>query len=130
MSELTVQVRYNETDAQGRVYHSNYFVWYDMARTEYLREHGCSYKELEENGIYFVVAEASNKYLKSVEFDDVILIKTKLKDVKFVSVEFVYDVFNKRTMEKVSEGWTKLAVIDKNGKIIKIPVAVLEKIKI
>ncbi len=129
MSELEIQVRYKETDKMGRAYHSNYFVWYDMARTEYLREHGCSYKQLEEQGLYFVVSETSNKYIRGLEFDDKVLIKTKMSSLRNVSVEFSYEVFNKSSGDLVSTGWTKLGVVDKNGRITRIPEEVLAKLK-
>jgi acyl-CoA thioester hydrolase len=129
MSELKLRVRYQETDNMGVVYHSNYFIWYDLARTEFLREHGCSYKNLEKQGVFFVVAETSNKYLKSLTFDDGLLIKTTLGELKNVSVEFSYEVFNQESGEKVSIGWTKLAVVDKNGRVIKMPPELLEKLK-
>ena len=118
---LEIQVRYQETDQMGRVYHGNYFTWYDMARTEYLREHGCSYRELETAGIFFVVAETTNKYFASVAFDDQVIIKTYLTELRAVTVRFRYEVINKSTGQKVAEGTTKLGTVAKSGKIVKIP---------
>jgi len=129
MTEVEIKVRYQETDAQGRVYHSNYFVWYDVARTEYLRQHDCSYKELEKQGVFFVVTEVKNKYIRGLEFDDLIAVKVALVRVGAASFELEYDVVDKKTNEIVSKGWTKLAVVDKFGKVIKIPSEILEKIK-
>ena len=91
---LDLQVRYKETDKMGRVYHSNYFVWLDMARTEYLREAGISYKKMEEEGVYFVVAETNCKYKNSLGFDDKVLIETWIKEVKKATVEFEYKILN------------------------------------
>ena len=110
----------------GRVYHSNYFVWLDMARTEYLRSKGISYKEMEAQGIFFVVAETSCKYVNSLGFDDKVSIETWLKEIKKASVEFEYKVYNKDTKLLIAEAYTKLAAVDKSGKVIPMPEKVLE----
>ncbi len=128
--EITVKVRYKEVDRMGRVYHSNYFAWFDMARSEYLKKKGFSYKELEDSGVLFVVAEAACKYLNSPEYDDEVLIRAELKNVKNASFEFYYEAFNlSQNDRKVCEAKTRMAVVDKSGKIIKMPSELLDKIK-
>ena len=128
-STIEIRVRYKEADQMGRVYHSNYLVWYDIARTEFLRQRGCSYKKLEEEGIFFVVAEVGNKYLGLLEFDDIVLINTTLTEIKNVSVTFSYDCINKTNGKIVSKGFTKMGIVDKSGKIAKIPQPVLDLLK-
>lgn len=129
--EIVVQVRYKEVDRMGRVYHSNYFTWFDMARSEHLKKKGFSYKALEDSGCLFVVAEASCKYLISPEYDDELLVRTELKNVKNASFDFHYEVFNRSQNNcKVCEAKTRMAVVDKFGKIIKMPRELLDKIKV
>jgi acyl-CoA thioester hydrolase len=129
MNPITLRVRYRETDQSGRVYHANYFDWYDQARTEYLRQNGFSYKKLEEAGCFLVVAEANNKYYKPIFFDDLIEVRVELALLKKASMEFNYFITNKETGELLSEGYTKLGMVDKFGKIIKIPAEIISKLK-
>lgn len=129
MFPITLRVRYRETDQSGRVYHANYFDWYDQARTEYLRQNGFSYKKLEESGCFLVVAEANNKYYKPIFFDDLIEVRVELALLKKASMEFNYFITNKETGELLSEGYTKLGMVDKSGKIIKIPAEIVSKLK-
>jgi acyl-CoA thioester hydrolase len=127
-TRLELQVRYQETDQMARVYHANYFTWFDLARTEFLREHGISYKQMEQDGIFFVVAETGCQYFSWASFDDQIQIITSLTEIKKVSVSFAYEVLLKATQKKICTGYTKLGAVDKNGKIVKIPALVLERL--
>lgn len=128
-TSLELQVRYKETDKMGRVYHSNYFVWLDMARTEFLREAGISYKKMEAEGVYFVVVETNCKYKNSLGFDDNVLIDTWLKEIKKASVEFAYQIFNKDNNQLIAEAYTKLAAVTPEGKVILIPQKILDLLK-
>jgi len=127
-SQLTLRVRYKETDRMGRVYHSNYFVWFDMARTEFLREAGVSYKEMEDAGTYFVVADTSCKYKAPLSFDDWVLIDTRVKEIKKASVLFEHTVYNKGTKVVIAEASTTLAAVDTAGKIVPIPSGITDKL--
>ncbi len=128
-TQLELQVRYKETDKMGRVYHSNYFVWFDMARTEYLRQAGVSYKVMEDEGVFFVVADTSCSYRSSLGFDDEVLIETMIKELKKASVIFTYEVLNKQTKKLVAQASTVLAAVDGSGKVIAIPEKVLKKLE-
>lgn len=128
-SILELKVRYKETDKMGRVYHSNYFVWLDMARTEYLREAGISYKEMEEQGVYFVVAETNCRYKNSLGFDDNVLIETRIKNIGKASVEFEYLIFNKESKALIAEAYTKLGAVDCQGKIVAVPSKVMKSLE-
>src|SRR4029079_3669350 len=74
--EIEIRVRYQETDGQGRVHHANYLTWFELGRVELLRAMGHSYRELEEAGIYLVVAEASVQYYLPAMFDDILRLQT------------------------------------------------------
>ena len=62
ISSITLRVNYSETDQMGVVYHANYLVWFDRARTELMRETGLTYKELEQRGVYLAVSEVRIRY--------------------------------------------------------------------
>lgn len=128
-SILTERVRYKETDKMGRVYHANYFVWFDMARTEYLRQCGVSYKYLEDTGLFFVVAKTECSYKSPLEFDDWIEIETSLVEVKKVSVVFEYTLIHKESGRLVARASTTLAAVDTQGKMTAIPEDVINKLK-
>lgn len=113
----------------GRVYHANYFVWFDMARTEYLRERGVSYRYLEDTGLFFVVAKTDCTFKAPLEFDDRIEIETSLVEIKKISVVFEYKVYNKETRRLIAVASTTLAAVDTQGKMTAIPEEVVNKLK-
>ncbi|WP_074011016.1 acyl-CoA thioesterase [Numidum massiliense] len=95
MSEVSlteVRVRYQETDQMGVVYHSNYFVWFEVGRTALIRERGSSYRELEEKGIVLPVIEANCQYKAPARFEDVIRIETSVGELTPAKVRFDYRV--------------------------------------
>ena len=114
-----IRVRYQETDNMGVVYYANYFVWFEVARTEYLRSLGVSYRQLEDRGMFLMVASASCKYKSPARFDDVVSIITWLPKLKHSSLQFEH---------KLSIG-TRLVAIGESvhvftnslGRPIKIP---------
>ncbi len=91
-NEIDVRVRYQETDQMGIVYYSNYFVYFEMGRIEFLRNHGISYAEIEKENIFLAVAEAHCKYRAPAMFDDLLVIKTCLSKMKHARIEFCYEI--------------------------------------
>ena len=82
-SESRVRVRYAETDQMGVVYHSNFFIWFEIGRVELLRQMGFTYKEMEaRDGCYIAVVDARCRYKSPARYDDEILIRTHLKNVR------------------------------------------------
>jgi len=82
--EMQIRVRYQETDAQGRVHHSNYINYFEVARVEMLRQSGISYRELEESGVMLVVSSLNCNYIRGAAGDDLLTIKTTVKRAKGV----------------------------------------------
>src|SRR4051794_23718774 len=79
--DVSLRVRYAETDQMGIVYYANYFVWFEIGRTEILRQRGFSYRALEEEeGCFIVVANAACTYRASARYDDLITVRTRLKE--------------------------------------------------
>lgn len=113
----------------GRVYHANYFVWLDMARTEFLRKLGFSYKEMEDQGLFFVVAEAQIKYLGYANFDEEIEIKLFLKEKRKVSLLFGYELVQTATGKCIVEAETLMALVNREGRPVRLPVGMMEILK-
>ncbi|GAB6099261.1 thioesterase family protein [Halanaerocella petrolearia] len=86
------RVEYHETDQMGVVHHANYLHWFEVARTEYFRDKGCSYKELEEVGVLLPVLEVNCNYHRPAKYDDLVTIIVKIKELKQVKISFEYQV--------------------------------------
>ena len=127
-SKIEVRVRYKETDQAGRVYHANYLVWLDMGRTEFLREIGFPYSEMEKKGTFLVVTEVSCNYLKSPQFDDIVVVKTILGNVGRASLDFNYELTSYDGNRLFAKAYTKLACLDEKGIPRKIPKEILAAI--
>ncbi len=117
--EIEIRVRYQETDGQGRVHHANYLTWFELGRVELLRAMGHSYRELEEAGIYLVVAEVSLRYYLPALFDDVLRLRTATVRAKGARIEHRYEVFRDESL--LAEGTTTVACIDKGGRVTRLP---------
>lgn len=92
--EIQIRVRYGETDQMGVVYHGNYALYLEMGRIEWLRKLGISYKKMEENGIMLPVVSMSLNFKKSACYDDLINVKTQLKNQPTAKIEFDYEITN------------------------------------
>ncbi|WP_237564903.1 acyl-CoA thioesterase [Blastopirellula marina] len=117
--EMHIRVRYQETDAQARVHHANYITYFEVVRTEMLREAGFSYRDMEASGLFLVVAEAECKYRAPAVFDDLLCISIETVKAKGVRIENHYEV--RRDDEVIATGRTLLACVDKSGKPRPIP---------
>lgn len=93
--EIEIRVRYSETDQMGVVHHANYALYLELARIEWLRKLGISYKKMEEEGVGLPVVSLSVNYKIPILYDDVITVKTKLKQMPTAMVEFEYEIVNK-----------------------------------
>ncbi len=112
----TVQVRYAETDQMGVVYHANYLVWFEIGRTDYCRKHGFAYRQMEQNdSLYIMVAEARCRYKSPARYDDQILIRTHLKEMRRRVLIFAYELYREATDELLAEGETVHVITDREG---------------
>lgn len=128
IDEIQIRVRYGETDQMGVVYHGNYALYLEMGRIEWLRKLGVSYKKMEESGIMLPVISLNINYKKSAGYDDVIHVKTELRKVPTVKIEFDYEITNAEG-EILTTASTTLAFIDmKTKRPVKAPDYILEKL--
>jgi acyl-CoA thioester hydrolase len=117
--ETTIRVRYAETDRMGYLHHANYLIYFEQARTELLRGCGLSYKRLEDEGFFLVVAHVDVKFKSPARYDDLLTIKTTVSRTTPVRIEHLYEVScNGRA---VAEGRTTLACVDRTGKLQALP---------
>lgn len=117
--ETEVRVRYQETDNMGVVYYANYFVWFEIARTEYLRSQGISYRALEGKGMYLMVAGASCQYKYPARYDDLIRIQSWISKLKNSSLTFEYKLFLGDRL--IATGESVHVFTDRAGKPMRIP---------
>ena len=120
--ETEIRVRYQETDNMGVVYYANYLVWFEVARTEYLRVLGISYRELEKDGFYLMVAEVECKYKSPARYDDVVRIETWISEMKNSSLTFEYKLFADERL--LATGSSAHVFTNKAGKPVRMPGAI------
>lgn len=121
VSECQIRVRYADTDQMGVVYYGNYPIYYETGRTEALRMLGSSYKALEDYGIMMPVVEMQLFYLKSAHYDDLLTVKTIIRNKIGVRMRFDYEVYNQNG-ELLNHGYTILVFVSKqHGRACKPP---------
>jgi acyl-CoA thioester hydrolase len=120
-STSTVRVRYAETDKMGVVYYANYFVWFEVARTDLLRSLGWSYREMELAGVSLPVIEAHCEYTKPARYDDELEIKAEGRMLSPIRMEFRYEVRLLAEAAIAASGRTVHAALDSRGRPCKLP---------
>jgi acyl-CoA thioester hydrolase len=116
-----VRVRYAETDTMGVVYYANYLVWFEVARTDLLRQAGWSYREMETDGYMLPVLEANCVYRQPARYDDELDVKTTGALVSPVRVRFTYEVVRPADDVLLATGYTVHASIDRGGRPCRLP---------
>ncbi len=120
-STSRVRVRYAETDKMGVVYYANYFVWFEVARTDLLRHAGWSYREMEHDGYVLPVIEAHCEYRQSSRYDDELDIRTTGTLVSPVRLAFSYEVVRPADDAMIAVGRTVHASLDRDGRPCRLP---------
>ena len=120
-----IRVRYAETDRMGVVYYANYLVWFEVGRTEWLRQSGWSYREMEADGVSLPVIEAHCEYRQPAHYDDDLAIMTQATLLTPVRVRFDYEIV--RTGHGVAAaGYTVHAALNAGGRPCRLPARVTE----
>lgn len=117
--ETEIRVRYQETDNMGVVYYANHFVWFEVARTEYLRSHGISYRELEKKGFYLMVANASCRYKSPARYDDIVKVHSWVSEIKNSSLKFEYKLYVEDRL--IATGESVHVCTNHSGKPVRMP---------
>jgi acyl-CoA thioester hydrolase len=121
-----VRVRYADTDQMGVVYYANYLVWFEIGRTEWLRDAGWNYREMEETGVSLPVIEAHCEYRQPARYDEEIEIRTMAVAVTLARLRFDYQAVRVDGGALVAEGHTVHAALGANGRPCRLPVRVRE----
>lgn len=116
MKETTLRPRYAETDQMGVVYHGNYFTYFEVARSDYFRQVGFTYKALEDLGVIMPVLECSCKFLKPVLYDETIAIRTRCFWNGKIKVKFEYEIYSEASEQLLAKGFTRHTFVDKSLK--------------
>ncbi len=120
--ETLLRVRYSETDKMGVVYHANYLIWFEIGRTEFCRARGFSYRDMEENdNAFLVVAESYCRYKAPARYDDQILVRTHITELRRRSLRFGYEIVRATDGQIIAEGETGHVVTDVNGRVRSFP---------
>ena len=121
-NETRLRVRYAETDQMGVVYHANHFIWFEVGRVELLRQLGFSYRDMESiDGRFIAVAEAKCRYRAPVRYDDEVVVRTQLLNVRDSVVHFGYELRRADDSTLLAEGETTHIVTDASMKIAALP---------
>ena len=117
--EIEVRVRYQETDPMGLLYHANYFTYFEIGRTELLRAGGGNYRKMEEEGLFVVVVRADCRFHRPARYDDLLKIRTTVSRVTPAKIQHEYQVL--RDGETLAVGHTTLAIVDRDGRVRRVP---------
>ena len=125
--EATLRVRYAETDKMGVVYHANYLIWFEIGRTEYCRARGFSYRDMEESeNAFLVVAESYCRYKAPAYYDDVLVVRTHVTELRRRSLRFGYEIIREADGVIIAEGETGHVVTDGTGRVRSMPTGFAE----
>jgi len=117
--EITIRVRYAETDRMGLLHHANYLVYFEQGRTELLRSQGFAYKDFEDQGYLLVLTKADVRYRGPARYDDVLTVRTTVVRMTSVRIDHQYEVLREGAL--IAEGSTTLACVDRDGRVQALP---------
>jgi acyl-CoA thioester hydrolase len=116
-----LRVRYAETDTMGVVYYANYLIWFEVGRTDLLRQSGWSYREMELEGFSLPVVEAHCAYKRPARYDDEVEIRTTGQIITLVRLRFDYEVARPADDTVLVTGYTVHASLDRGGRPCRVP---------
>jgi acyl-CoA thioester hydrolase len=113
----------------GVVYYANYFTLFERGRTELMRNWGLRYRDLEEiHKVFLPVTEASCRYLAPARYDDLITVRTTIKDLGRAHIDFGYEIFDSETGKRLAEGSTRHPFVNEKWKPVRVPAVISEKL--
>lgn len=118
--DARVRVRYKETDRMGVVHHSNYFTWFEIGRSEYMRARGMTYRNVEKKGFMLPLIEARCFYRQPAKYDDMVIIRTRMADFKGARMKMEYEVVREEDGVLLANGYTVHAITDANLRPVNI----------
>ena len=123
--EITIRVRYAETDQMGLLHHANYLVYFEQGRTELLRSQGITYRDIEAQGFYLVLTKMQVRYRSPAFYDDLLTLRTTVVRTTLVKIEHQYEL--RRDGVLLADGETTLGCVDQQGKVQPLPDSLRQK---
>src|SRR5881409_1049013 len=117
--EITVRVRYAETDRMGLLHHANYLVYFEQGRTELLRQMGYSYRDVEDQGFFLVLTKIAVRYKSPARYDDLLTLRTTVVRTTSVKIEHRYELLRDGVL--LAEGESTLGCVDREGRVQMLP---------
>lgn len=127
MNAVSIRVRYAETDQMGIAHHAEYFAWFEVGRTELLREHGLPYRDLEKRGVRFPVIGAEARFLRPAYYDDVLEVRTAVASLTGARIAFAYEIYRDGT-GPIATARTEHAAVDAQGRPRRLPADVRSRL--
>jgi acyl-CoA thioester hydrolase len=122
VSESRLRVRYAETDQMGVVYHANHFIWFEIGRVDFMRQLGFTYRDMErDHGCFIPVVDARCRYKSPARYDDEIIVRTHLRNVRESMIHFGYELLRAEGGEVLAEGETMHMILDSKMKPASLP---------
>src|SRR5713101_2044439 len=125
LQEISIRVRYAETDRMGLLHHANYLVYFEQGRTELLRSCGLTYKELEDQGFLLVLSKVEVRYRSPARYDDLLTLKTTVVRTTAVRIDHRYELFRDGIV--LAEATSTLACVDRDGRVQALPKFIRER---
>lgn len=122
--DVEFRVRYAETDQMGVVYHTNYLIWCEVGRTDFIRARGMSYADMERAGVGLAVSDLSARFHAAAKYDDMVRVRTTLADVRSRGITFDYVITRLENGQRLVTARTALVSIDSAGKPTALPASV------
>ena len=125
------RVRYAETDQMGVAYHTHYLVWCEIGRTDFIRQFGLTYADMERDGYLLAVAEAQLRYIASARYDDLIVVESWLERAQSRLLTFGYEIYREEPAPRqlLATAQTKLIAMDRSSTPRVLPTALLDRFK-
>ncbi|MBM3996180.1 MAG: acyl-CoA thioesterase [Planctomycetes bacterium] len=117
--EITIRVRYAETDQMGLLHHANYLVYFEQGRTELLRAQGYTYRDIESQGFFLVLTKLQVRYRSLAYYDDLLTLRTTVVRTTLVKIEHKYELLRDGVL--LAEAETTLGCVDREGKVQVLP---------
>ncbi len=119
--DIQFRVRYAETDQMGVVYHTNYLIWCEVGRTDFIRARGMSYADIERAGVGLAVSDLTARFHAAARYDDLIRVRTMLTELRSRSITFDYVITKAESNERLVSARTTLVSIDMSGRLVALP---------
>ena len=118
--QVDIRIMFADTDCMGIVYHTNYIKFFEIGRTEYLRDIGHPYVDLEKDGVWLPVASVTCEYKAPAKYDDLLTVLTRVEEFKGATIVMAYEIFRKDTGGPLVRGETKHPITDNKLKPIRL----------